>query len=110
MISAKFGGVRCVPEYPKFSEEKEGKTKGPMRVKLLMHAPKREQSSPFQITILQTNLPPLHQNPGTQMQRKPGFLNFCFLPASVWLTVGASETKNELEAQTPVAHQNTGVL
>lgn len=113
LISTKFDRMRCVPEYPKFSEEKEGKTKGPTRVKLLICTPKWEQGSPFQIPNFQADLPLLQQNPGTQMQRKPKFPQF-LLPAkhsgSVWLTVGISAAKNELGAQTPVAHQNARVL
>lgn len=42
--------------------------------------------------------------------RFPQFLLPAERSGSVWLTVGISEAKNELEAQTPVAHQNARVL
>lgn len=41
--------------------------------------------------------------------RFPQFLLPAKLSGSVWLTLGFLETKNELKAQPPVAHQNARV-
>lgn len=81
-----------------------------MRVRLLIHAPKWEQGSPFQTPIFQAYLPLLHQKPGAKEARFPQFQLPAKRSGSVWLTRGVLETKNELKAQTYVAHQNARVF
>lgn len=70
---------------------------------------KRLTSSNTHLSSLPPSATPKSWDTDAKEARFPQFLLPAKLSGSVWLTLGILETKNELKAQPPVAHQNARV-